>query len=228
MSSLIYCRQENPAQGRPYPGECVGAVREPPLQSAIRPLPPRFEYEYTWGRMPHMTCPTRRGLRTAALWSGIVLVVFLLALPMFTLDQDRRQRSNQVQAYTAVKDLSAALRIFKQQRGGYPRQLEPVHDAFVDTFIAKNADADRDWAQRSWRYFEDHELGYTYEYIPSQEMVGSNNSLSAHYEIRADPVEPGKTGFRSFYVSDTSTVRWTSKRSAGPNDPEVEKSPHHK
>ena len=190
--------------------------------TVIRRFPTRFECEYTWGRMPKEIHPTRKALRTVALCSAIVFMVLLLAWMLIpTMDVNKRQRANQATAYVAVKDLSAALGIFKQQHGGFPRKLEPVHDAFVDIFLA-NDGADRDSAERIWRHFEDHELGYTYEYIPSQEIVPSNGSLSAHFEIRADPVERGKTGFESFYVSDKSTIRWNTMRRAGQNDPGAE------
>jgi len=173
--------------------------------------------------MPHKILPTRKALRTIALYSAIVIVVLLLAWVLIpTMDVDKRQRVNQVEACIAVKDLSTALAIFKQQHGGYPRRLEPVHDAFVDSFLANRKYLDRDADERTWRHFEDHDWGYIYEYVPSQEIVASNGSLSAHYEIRADPVERGKTGFSSFYVSDTRTIRWNAKRRAGPNDPEIE------
>ncbi len=172
--------------------------------------------------MLHKIRPTRKVLRTIGLCSAIVIVVLLLAWVLIpTMDMDRRQRMNQVSAYIAVKDLSAALAIFKQQHGGYPRKLEPLHDAYVDIFVANHTYADRDWAERSWRHCEDHDWGYIYEYVPSQEIVASNGSLSTHYEIRADPVERGKTGFSSFYVNDTRTIRSNAKRSAGPNDPEI-------
>ena len=83
--------------------------------------------------------PTRKALRTIALYSAIVIVVLLLAWVLIpTMDVDRRQRMNQVSAYIAMKDLSAALAIFKQHHGGYPPKLEPLHDAYVDIFVANH------------------------------------------------------------------------------------------
>ena len=91
----------------------------------------------------------------------------------------------------------------------------------MDVWVASRPDEGRDFAEIYWRDVQSHDRGYFYDYVPSHEPAVSNSSLSAHYEIRANPVVRGKTGFKSFYVSDTGTIRWSSERRAEPNDAEV-------
>ena len=172
--------------------------------------------------MQRVMLPNRKLLRTVAQWSASILVVSLFAwLGIPNIDRDQRQRRNQVSAYLAVKGLSSALEAFKLKHGGYPQQLEALHETFVDVSIATRPDEGRDFAELHWRRVEGQDTAYRFNYVPSRELAASNSSLSAHYELRANPVERGKTGFESFYVSDAGTIRWSSKRSAGPNDAEV-------
>lgn len=172
--------------------------------------------------MQRVILPNRKVLRTVAQWSASIFVVLLLAwLGIPNIDRDQRQLRNQVSAYMDVQGLSAALTVFKRKHGGYPRQLEVLHETFLDVWVASRPDEGRDFAEIHWRTVQSRDLGYFYDYVPSHELAASNSSLSAHYEIRADPVVRGKTGFKSFYVSDTGTIRWSSERSAGPNDAEV-------
>jgi len=116
---------------------------------------------------------------------------------------------------------------FKLQRGGYPCQLEAVRDAFLDKVTANDEYYNRDIAELFWHHVvdEDHVFGYVYQYVPSQQLGKANDSVFAHYELRADPLERGKTGFKSFFVSDHIKIRWNDERSANANDPEPDVDP---
>jgi hypothetical protein len=55
--------------------------------------------------------------------------------------------------------------------------------------------------------------GYTFTYT----MLNSES-----FNLNADPVVPGKTGTRHFFVDETGIIKSSSKGQAGLNDPVVE------
>jgi hypothetical protein len=171
---------------------------------------------------------TRRhktGLLLAFVFLAIVLTCVLL--PTIDIDWDKPQREHQKTAYLEVRRLATALDNFRLQQGRYPRQLEAVRDTFVDNMTANDESHDRGFAEQSWYHVVDkrHMFGYVYRYVPFQQIGMANDSLFAHYELHADPLERGKTGFKSFFVSDHNKIRWNDERSANAYDPEPDVDP---
>jgi hypothetical protein len=76
------------------------------------------------------------------------------------------------------------------------------------------------FAELSWQYVvdENYRVGYVYDYEPSQGL-DFNSQLFKHYELHSDPVERGKSGFKSFYVGDNGSIRWNDERVATAIDP---------
>jgi len=149
-----------------------------------------------------------------------VLVLLLTIAQISSIDWDIGQRRRQKTAFLLTRQLSAALEIFKRQNGGYPAHIQTLHDFFVDSAIANDGNHSRDFAELSWQHVvdENHGIGYVYDYEPSQGLT-SNSRLFTHYELHSDPVERGKSGFKSFYVGDNGSIRWNDERMATASDP---------
>jgi type II secretory pathway pseudopilin PulG len=56
--------------------------------------------------------------------------------------------------------------------------------------------------------------GYSYAYASSQQDVG--------FSINAEPITPGKTGVRHFYLDETGVIRTNSERKADENDTPIQ------
>jgi hypothetical protein len=153
-----------------------------------------------------------------------VLVLLFTVAQISSIDWDIGQRRRQKTAFVRTRQLSAALEIFKRQNGGYPAHIQTLHDFFVDS--ANDGNHSREFAELSWQQVvdENHGGGYVYDYEPSQGLA-SNNQLFMHYELHSDPVERGKSGFKSFYVGDTGSIRWNDERIATASDPVPEVDP---
>lgn len=155
-----------------------------------------------------------------------VLGLLFIAVQISSIDWDIGQRRTQKTAFLLTRRMSAALEIFKRHNGGYPAHIQTLHDSFVDNAIANDEDHNREFAELSWQDVvdENHGFGYVYDYEPFQGPA-SNSQLFLHYELHSDPVERGKSGFRSFYVSDNGNIRWNDQRIATASDPEPDVDP---
>jgi len=136
------------------------------------------------------------------------------------MDWDMGQRRGQKSAFLMMRRLSRALEAFRRTNGAYPARIAPLHDFFIEAAISEDQYEDRDYAEFQWRKVvdADHASGYLYEYRPSDPMA-SKPVLFTHYALHADPVERGRTGFRSFYVDDNGSIRWNGERQATATDP---------
>ena len=160
-----------------------------------------------------------QGRRIRILLWVIALLVLLFTIAQISLrDWDLGQRYQQKTAFLLTRQLSAALEIFKRQNGGYPAHIQTLHDFFVDGVITNHLSHSREFAELSWQHVVDEDLGYVYDYEPSQALA-SDSQLFMRYELHSDPVERGKSGFKSFYVGDNGSIRWNDERSATANDP---------
>jgi hypothetical protein len=165
--------------------------------------------------------PKHRGRRIRILSLVFVVLVVLLGIAQISsIDWDIGQRRRQKTAFLLTRQLSVALEIFKRQNRGYPNRIQTLHNLFVENATANDEYHNREFAELSWQHIvdENHTFGYVYDYEPSQGLA-SDSQLFMHYELRADPVERGKSGFKSFYVGDNGSVRWNDERSATANDP---------
>jgi hypothetical protein len=149
--------------------------------------------------------------------------VVALALGAFFVDQwfnnidwDKPQRGHQKIAYVEMRRLMAALERCKAREGGYPRSFASLQDDYVDV-VKKEEYSDNDYAEFSWKVLTQSPY-YRYSYQPSGTSL-VKASLALGYELRADPIIRGKTGFRSYYTSDRSDIRWNDIQSAGAADP---------
>jgi len=167
----------------------------------------------------------RRQVRTLLLTMGSLVLLFSIA-QISSIDWDIGQRRRQKTAFLLTRHLSAALKLFNRQKGGYPHHIQSLHDFFVDSATASDGNHSREFAELSWHHVvdEDHGFGYVYDYEPSQGLA-SNDHLFMHYELHSDPVERGNSGFKSFYVSDNGSIRWNDQRIATASDPEPEVDP---
>ena len=159
-----------------------------------------------------------RRVRTLLLVIAVLVLLFTIA-QISSIDWDIGQRRRQKTAFLLTGQISAALEIFKRQNGGYPAHIQTLHDFFVDSAIANDRNHSRDFAELSWQHVvdENHGIGYVYDYEPSQGLA-SNSQLFMHYELHSDPVERGKSGFKSFYVGDNGSIRWNDERMATASD----------
>jgi hypothetical protein len=160
-----------------------------------------------------------RRFRIPLLVIAVVVLLFAIA-QISSIDWDIGQRRRQKTAFLVTKRLAAALEIFKHQNGGYPAHIQTLHDVFVVSVTANDENHSREFAELSWQYVvdENYRVGYVYDYEPSQGL-DSNSQLFMHYELHSDPVERGKSGFKSFYVGDNGSIRWNDERVATASDP---------
>jgi len=159
-----------------------------------------------------------RRVRAALLVLGIFAVLFSIA-QISSIDWDIGQRRMQKTAFLRIRQMNAALDIFKRQNGGYPSQIQTLHDVFVESVVAKEGHHNREIAESWWQQVTDEKssYGYVFDYKPSAELA-SDRQLFLHYELHADPAQRGKTGFKSFYSSDDGMIRWNDNRRATATD----------
>lgn len=155
----------------------------------------------------------------AALVVGIVVALLAIA-QISSIDWDMGQRRRQKTAFLRIRQITVALDSFKRQNGGYPSQIQTLHDGFVESVTAKDEYHSRDSAESSWQQVIDvnRSYGYIYDYKPSRGLA-SGSELFLHYELHADPAKRGKTGFKFFYATDDGVIRWNDDRRATANDP---------
>ena len=60
--------------------------------------------------------------------------------------------------------------------------------------------------------------GYTFTYAPGAMRGGTVPT----YEVRADPVSPGETGRRHYFMNQTGVIRWNDSTPAAEADPQIE------
>ena len=149
------------------------------------------------------------------LMTGVVVVALAMVCQLASIDWDLGQRRKQKTAFLRMRHLAASLHSFKNRNGKFPSRIEDIHEDFVSTILASNKSNDRDFAESTWHGIIDpgHTWGYVYEYA----FLADG---SQHYELRASPIERGRSGFRYFYVSDSSPIRWNDDHRASSIDPE--------
>jgi len=150
--------------------------------------------------------------------AGIVVVLLAIA-QISSIDWDIGQRRRQKIAFLRIRELSAALNRFRGQHGGYPSQVQMLHDVFVESVTAKDEYHSSDFAESAWQQVIERSRSdaYVYDYAPLQE-IAFGSDLFLHYEVHADPAERGKTGFKSFYANDDGIIRWNDDRRATADD----------
>lgn len=144
---------------------------------------------------------------------AILFVIVAVALPGFVKTQMVANESAVLQAMRAV---TMALRDYQANtRAGYPFTLNLLVTAqppYLDGRFSAIA------ARGPWRGY-----GWSYSRIPAAMNVATqagnvSYTLPGSFTLRADPVQRGTTGQRSFYVDQTGVIRVNMGGLAGPTD----------
>lgn len=123
---------------------------------------------------------------------------------------------NEEAARQTMNTISNALQSYVQWRPnfGYPHDLQALTRPLRMAFFS------RPLLDESYKAEPLIMNGYEFRYL--QTLSGNGSNDFGKYELRAIPVEFGKTGLKSFFLSDDSTLRSTSEnRPATPDDPRV-------
>jgi hypothetical protein len=142
-------------------------------------------------------------------------------------DFHRQQRSNGVEAIQTLRMLHAALALYEKECGGFPDTLEVL--ASPPPEVAPDCNR-HDSVRRAATVGHDHDLepvlapgtrmGYRFVYRPA--TVDSETTAPRSYrgyEVNADPVARGETGFASFWMSQDGRIHENFRAPAGPSDP---------
>lgn len=193
----------------------------------------------TYFKMPQ-ECRAKRPLLVGGAAAGVC--VFIAALSMTPpSDIHKRQHSSEASAVGTLRELSRALELYEAKCAGYPSALSAlappgtgrppdcarmgsIEEAITPS--ASNPEWRKERAGELTRLLLGREspgerFGYRFSYKPSEPVVSEQPGAPfyLHYQINADPLQRGKTGFRSFCVSDGGTIRLNWEAPAGPTDP---------
>jgi len=156
-------------------------------------------------------------------WVGFPLPTLyfaLVAVFFLALDSHRRQHSNTASALATLRTLREALHSYKEQCGGFPEAL----DRAAPSVSAEEPDCTVAVGGRIHTLLQiarsGQSHGYAFDYRPRHRAFSNDNRplLYEGYEVRADPVTRGETGFASFWLSEDGRIHENWSAPAGPSD----------
>lgn len=151
---------------------------------------------------------TGGGMALAGLVLGYmgVAIVPMLIIAAIAIPNLLRARitANETSAVGSIRTLSRAVLEYASTNRKLPPDLQalgPQGADLIDPVLATG-----------------HKSGYTFHYRP---MDRSGDGSGDGYEIRADPVTPGTTGQRYFFVDETGVIRMSSTGPANQDSPPI-------
>jgi hypothetical protein len=175
-----------------------------------------------------------RGLATAGLvlgWAGIALFVSLFGLELFAHNYRSPMEVDESAAVGNLRDLSTALVAYASTyQNGFPSTLNPLLDSFRQETNCNQAGlvpqnrVTGQYKGYAFRYkpmYPDNQ--HAPAISPKAAAAGCVSGGASGYTLNADPVEPGKTGFRHFYIDQTGIIRYSaSDKPADVNSPALQ------
>ncbi len=150
-------------------------------------------------------------------YAGIVFLPFLLIIAAIAIPNLLRARlaANEASAVGCLRTINTAVVVYKSSyRRGFPVSLLAMGPATTGkTPSADAADLIDETLVSGIR------SGYRFSYAVTQL---DENGLPTAYEVHADPVVPGNTGFKHFYTDQTGVIRIDRAGPANQNSPPVE------
>lgn len=115
-----------------------------------------------------------------------------------------------------LRELARGLAAYSQTCGGYPGDLSRI--AAVPTFPPATPTC-KEMSLLNPSFLQERRYGYLFEYLVQGQLEGSP-AVFRHFEARAT-WGGGSEERRSFWMSDSGTIRTAVGRAAGPSDEEV-------
>jgi competence protein ComGC len=137
-----------------------------------------------------------------------VLIIIGVAYPAL---QRARSAANESAAVRTVHMLNGALSIYDQKYGHYPTALEQLTEMPHVRPDSTHAGI------IAGQFAHPRQRGYSFSYVATR---SSDAADLDHYELRADPVEPGKSGVHHFYSDESGVIRW-AEESASATSPKI-------
>lgn len=133
-----------------------------------------------------------------------ILIIVAVAYPNMVRV---RSAANESATVRNMRVLNSALSIYQRRYGHYPIALEQLTTTVPGATDSTHAGIVVQMATRP------RQRGYDLNYQASR---SSDTADLDHYELRADPIEPGKTGVHYFFTDESGVIRW-DEHTAGPN-----------
>lgn len=136
---------------------------------------------------------------------AVILIIAGIAIPNFIRS---KMRANEAGAVANLRTISTASVVYNTTYGagfapslpalgGNPTTPSTSQAGLIDSVLSSGVKA-----------------GYTYSYSP----LNDSNGNAVSYSVTADPITPGTTGDRHFYVDQTAVIRSNLTTTAGPSD----------
>ncbi|MFY9528583.1 MAG: DUF4190 domain-containing protein [Candidatus Acidiferrales bacterium] len=142
----------------------------------------------------------------------IILIVAAIAIPNLLR---ARMAANEASALGSLRRIDTALETYSSNYGhGFPEKLETLGPPSNGQAPDENAaDLINSFLARG------RMNGYAFSYVVESKKAGG---LRDAYEIGADPVAPGSTGRRHFFIDETGVIRVESDRAATKDSPPLQ------
>jgi hypothetical protein len=125
-----------------------------------------------------------------------ILIIVAVAYPALVR---ARSAANESAAVRSVHMLDSALNVYYQKYSHYPIALEQLTELPHVRPDSTHAGIIAEAAVRP------RHSGYNFSYQASR---SSDNADLDHYELHADPVEPGSSGVHHFFSDESGVIRW--------------------
>ncbi len=139
-------------------------------------------------------------------YAGLSVPLMLLASTIPAYFRDRIPE-NEVMTVGALRDISIGANNYREDHGRYPARLEEL--AAPGARISGGVGEILRTGKKS---------GYLFVYATTD---ANRDGVPDGFTIHADPIDPGKTGRRHFYVDETGVIRMEESRAATRASPEA-------
>lgn len=141
----------------------------------------------------------------------VILLIAAIALPNLLR---AKMQANEAAAQQSLRLLCAASLDYSTTYGNYPPSLAALGPSASPSAAAADL-IDSELASGA-------KSGYTFHYDLYSVTDPQENKTFSRYRLRADPVSPGSTGTRHFYMDQTEVMRFESNGPASDDSPRVE------
>ncbi len=137
---------------------------------------------------------------------AIILTIAAIAIPNLMRS---RMVANEASAVGSLRTLNTACILYLTMYGGYPTGLQKLKPAakakpnaadLIDSLLVSGQKG-----------------GYTFKFSGTSKA----NGFAAGYTIKANPIDRGVTGQRSFFTDETGVIRANEKKAASVNSPPI-------
>ncbi len=160
------------------------------------------------------------GMATAGLilgYIGVALIPIILIVAAITIPNLLRARTaaNEASAVGSLRKISTATIVYSRTYGhGFPARLANLGPSPTgDPDSEKAAGLIDEILARGWK------SGYVFHYVAENTDGGGAWN---EYAVTADPIAPGTTGLRHFFIDQTGVLRFESDHAATKDSPPIQ------